>query len=75
MVIVDARSEARIDRLRITACDRKLKNATAAVEEQVLSIARPIGSFNVLARMVDNPPIGRSNGDSFQRALDDGTLG
>src|SRR5262245_7017655 len=71
VVVVAASGEAGVERLRFAAADRQLVDKPALVEQNVFSVARPVGRFEVYAFGVDHAAILGRNRNGLQRAFDD----
>src|SRR5205807_3887248 len=66
VVIVAARGESGVKQLRFAAGDRQFADAAGAVEQEVIPVARPVGRFDVIARVIDDAPVFGGDGDGFQ---------
>jgi len=69
VIIVAARCEAGVNRLRRAVRDEYFPDAAFTVEQQPLAVARPVRRFDVITRVIDNAPILRRDGNEFERAL------
>src|SRR6266568_3307324 len=68
VIVVAPVRKAGVDPLRFAACHRQAINAALAVEQKRSSVTRPVRSFNVVRRPIDDPPVLGSNRDGLQRA-------
>ncbi len=69
MVVVAARRLAGVEELRLAAIDRNRVDPSAAVEEEVLSVAGPVGRLEMHAGAVAHPALAGLYVDGLEAAL------
>ena len=72
VVVVAFDGGAGVKQLRRAVGERQFVNPAFAVEEKILSVARPVRCFDVIAGVVSHAAVGGRDGHGFQRAFQRG---
>src|SRR5256885_5675972 len=74
MIIVAAGGEPGIELNRIVAVHRQALDVPITIEEERTAIAGPVGCFEATLRKISDAAVGRINGNSFERTVEDRLL-
>jgi len=72
VVVVDLDFRAGGDALGLAACEGEFPDTAVLVEEEVGTVAGPVGRFEMSLRDVGDAAIGGGNGNGFKGGPEDG---